>query len=261
LQSEELPVGLWLPYPHQNLGVLAGRWGSLDTLAADLALFVGSDAPTLPRFGLFRVPPASELAAAFDPLSEDFLLAARVYPVWALVARAAGRLAGNPWLGGGVIEEPSRIIEVSWQGRTWLARTVSKPGEALPAARGKLPALGQVSLAARLETPLGRLPQGLYVLRPEASELIFETVPGPPREPLPTSLLADDVSLAAWGRSLEGEALGLVAFDGAADDPGFAWMTSEPAKRLPLAGLGLAVLLGREGHSGRASGWYVLANS
>src|SRR6185436_16356134 len=90
-----LPLRVWIPYPHQNLAVL--RRAAPAGLGSLLRLF-GVKIPQLPRFGPFDVPPSSAIAVASDSRGEHFIALAEVYPAVALVARAAGRVAANPWL-------------------------------------------------------------------------------------------------------------------------------------------------------------------
>jgi hypothetical protein len=111
LAGSPQPMRLWLAYPHQNLA--AGRAGTLDQLAGILG-------PSLPAFGPFRLPPSRELAVASGP--GGGVAVARVYPGLARVARAAGRLAANPWLGGGSVGIDGREGAVEWRGSLWTAR-------------------------------------------------------------------------------------------------------------------------------------------
>src|ERR1700716_624761 len=68
-----------------------------------------------PSFGPFEVPPASEIVACSDLRGGRVKVIARIYPIIAAVARLAGTLAGNPWLGGG---EAGRV-SVAWSGSQW----------------------------------------------------------------------------------------------------------------------------------------------
>ena len=104
------PVRLWLAYPHQNLGALA---------RSDPAIAGIWDA-ALPPFAVFRAPPARELAISWGP--EGGIAAARVYPSVAVLAKAAGALAGNPWLSGGAVAVGGAPGAVEWRGRLWIAR-------------------------------------------------------------------------------------------------------------------------------------------
>jgi hypothetical protein len=120
-------VCVWVPYPHQNLGALAAAIGDLqDVVGAAARLSSGEggeasaprprEAEEAPTFGPFEVPPASELVACSDLAGGRLRVVARIYPALAVVAKLAGRVAGNPWLAGGVAGGSTRI---SWQGRLW----------------------------------------------------------------------------------------------------------------------------------------------
>jgi hypothetical protein len=89
------------------------------------------------------------------------MVAARVYPTQALVARLAGKLAGNPWLAGGRVEDEDGVLEIRWSGTLW---TVRRGPATERAALGPLPT-GPVLAAARLRRPQGLLPAGVYGLR------------------------------------------------------------------------------------------------
>lgn len=309
LGDDSHPFGLWLPYPHQNLGALASRWpegedGEGD-LAADLATVADAPVPRWPRFGPFPLPPSREMAVVFDEGGRRGVAVARVYPVLASIARLAGRLAGNPWLTGGEIEGPRRRIVVTWEGFLWRAQWVSNeegggrgagtggagagagaqappgpersprvpPGPDPGGSSGSGSLEGPAFAAVRLSRPWEGVPSGRYRLRRDGDDLLLDSSPAlmldPVEETLPPELLEEGVSLASvWGRGdgtrafllfsdLSGPGRGGGLEDGA---PGFALLHAGPARRLPLAGLGLAALLGSESHSGRASGWLVLAN-
>jgi hypothetical protein len=138
-------VCLWVPYPHQNLGVLAGAVGDLqDVLGAAQRLGAGEASPRrsgepqeAPGFGPFEVPPASELVACSDLAGGRLRVVARIYPALSVVAKLAGRLAGNPWLAGGAAGR----MRIAWSGRLWSVTggderppaAVAPPGFAAPA--------------------------------------------------------------------------------------------------------------------------------
>ncbi len=123
LAGDAYDVCVWIPYPHQNLGVLAAAAGDLQEVVAAAARLSAGE-PALPRskepeepptFGPFEVPPASEMAACTDLAGGRLRVVARIYPALALVARLAGRLAGNPWLAGG----DAGRSHIAWQGHLW----------------------------------------------------------------------------------------------------------------------------------------------
>ena len=160
LASDQLPLRSWVAYPHQNLAFLAnGESGK--NWRRGLSDLVGVPQIELPSFGPFALPPSSALAVATDADGERLVVAARIYPLMALVARAAGKLAGNPWLAGGEIYEGGRTLEVAWQGRTWLLRT---PGESWPVTTDRVPPDYPALARLAFEQPLGPLPPGEYRL-------------------------------------------------------------------------------------------------
>jgi hypothetical protein len=128
--------------------------------------------PALPAFGPFALPPSRELTACSDLDGGRLVVAARVYPLLGLVARTAGRLAGNPWLAGGRVEEEERALEVAWDGGLWTVRggaPVAVPERAPAAAAG-----GEKALAAlRLEEGISRFPPGRYLLQREQGDLVL----------------------------------------------------------------------------------------
>lgn len=128
LAADDLPLRAWVAHPHQNLAFLASA-ESGDNWRQGLAQLAGLPPIELPGFGPFPLPPADELAVATDETGERLRVAARIYPLISWVARAAGRLAGNPWLAGGEVEEGGRRLIVAWEGRTWTLRT---PGDEWP---------------------------------------------------------------------------------------------------------------------------------
>jgi hypothetical protein len=133
-------VCVWVPYPHQNLGVLAAAVGDLQEVAAAAArLSAGEPAPRSrepeepPTFGPFEVPPASEMVACSDLAGGRLRVVARIYPALSLVAKLAGRLAGNPWLAGG----DAGRSHIAWNGRLWSVDA----GEASPPPAAPPPAM------------------------------------------------------------------------------------------------------------------------
>ncbi len=283
LLTEDFPTAVWVPFPHQNLGALSRLGTSPQDLAAALAGLAEVEAPSLPRFGPFSAPPARELLLAADPEGGRFLLAARVYPGLAVFARLAGRMAGNPWLGGGTIELRKSRVEIRWDATLWSARTVGESEPPLPARRDvPVPQhlrqiLGRPSLSlARIGDQRGFLPDGWYRLSAQGRQRHLERLPS---EASPGALqelsgknlddfflqplLSESVALVAVrDRGLdERQALALFDSEANAGNTGFALLSASPARQLPLAGLGLAVLLGDQGYSGIASGWSLLATS
>jgi hypothetical protein len=133
LVAGDYDVCAWIPYPHQNLGELARAAGDFPQALAATTRLAGSSAPEEMRtFGPFLVPPARELVACADLAGGRLLVAARVYPGLALVARLAGRLADNAWLAGGEVGR----LRVEWRDGLW---TVSAEGRRISGsgARGR----------------------------------------------------------------------------------------------------------------------------
>ncbi len=178
----------WVPYPHQNLGFLASDDGDWRT---GLSKLLGTPDLELPGFGPFALPPASELAVTTDRSGERFVVAARIYPLVALVARAAGTVASNPWLAGGEIDERGERYEVRWDGNVWMMRPAGGGAAAMPwpssdhsgaAEEVEGGALARLSLATRL----GPLPAGRYRIERTGGDLELSSatrIDGEPQRP------------------------------------------------------------------------------
>ncbi len=166
LLAESYDAALWLAYPHQNLGALAGAVEEPAALAMAAARLAGVAEPRLFSFGPFAAPPARELTLASDLDGGRFSIAARVYPTVAVLARLAGTLAGNPWLAGGELEEGGRRLRVAWDGTLW---TVTAATTALPAVAEEPPGRSAGEAPALAVLRLGRsargVPAGTYGLR------------------------------------------------------------------------------------------------
>ena len=158
LASSELPLRAWVAHPHQNLAFLAHEQSGANWRSG-LSELLGTPQLQLPGFGPFPLPPASELAVATDEEGERLVVAASVYPVIAWVARAAGWVAGNPWLAGGRVEEGGRRLDVMWRGRTWMLKT---EGEAWPDAAPSDPRFEPVLARLAVAAALGPMPAGHY---------------------------------------------------------------------------------------------------
>jgi len=159
-------VCLWVPYPHQNLGALAGAIGDLQDVVGAAARLTSGEAAEAsaqrsrepeepPTFGPFQVPPASEMVACSDLAGGRLKVVARIYPSLAAVAKLAGRLAGNPWLAGGV----AGSTRIAWKGRLW---TVTAGPEVPPAPAAPAPAAVAAREAAAAPAP--ELPESLAVV-------------------------------------------------------------------------------------------------
>ncbi len=164
-ENADLPFRAWIAHPHQNLGFLESglsgeRWRE------GLAKLLGVPELEVPDFGPFALPPAAELALATDEKGERLILAARIYPAVAAIARLAGSVANNPWLAGGRLEEGGRLYEVEWRSGCWMLRTSGEswPASSEPskAADGLIeaspPAIAWIGLSAAAQ----RLPAGRY---------------------------------------------------------------------------------------------------
>lgn len=156
LAAPDVVAGVWLPFPHQNLRRLERRTGDLRRWIARLGP-AGRSGEAIPGFGPFVVPPSRELVVV-TTADGGVRAAARLLPTVAVLARWAGRLAGNPWLAGGPVGEGE---EVRWEGRLWRYRR--GPAGAPPAVALRLPESPVLGLV-RLVRPAGPLPAGLYRL-------------------------------------------------------------------------------------------------
>lgn len=187
LASGAYEVCVWLPYPHQNVAAFAKNLPDPEAFTAALARLAEVPEPELPGFGPFAVPPAEEITACADRSGQSFFVAARIYPAVSWVAKAAGRLAGNPWLSGGTVEQEKRTAQVTWQGTLWTVTSGAPPS--LPAASPAVPAATAPALAAvALKVPLSVFPAGTYRLRPspDGATLALDGTTGTPPE-LPTA--------------------------------------------------------------------------
>ena len=203
-------VCVWVPYPHQNLGALAAAIGDLqDVVGAAARLSSGEggegSAPRprepeeAPTFGPFEVPPASEMVACSDLAGGRLRVVARIYPALAVVAKLAGRVAGNPWLAGGA----AGSTRIAWRGRRWTVTAgpeaprlpevppatpaaAPAPSAAPPATAAAAPAPPQAAAAApELPESLAvvhwtgarpEIPAGYYALTRSGSDLALSLV-------------------------------------------------------------------------------------
>ncbi|MEA2601893.1 MAG: hypothetical protein QOF89_2885 [Acidobacteriota bacterium] len=285
LASGDYGACLWVPYPHQNLGVLAGAVGDGSAYLAAASREAGTPAPALPSFGPFAVPPSREIVACSDLDGQRFLLVARVYPGLAAVARLAGRLADNPWLRGGEVRETrgqgdevqERALQVSWQDGLWMVRSgrEAKIPEGGPGAGGAAPAsLGLLHLAQEISD----LPAGDYRLARQGGDLEVTLVGGdgaPDPQVMPAGPVEDVdapvllvVAGPAWPaaepRPLPPAALALFDVQGGLklgplELPGAAVFNPPGGKRWGLPSRGLAGLLTDSLPRGNSAGWEVVA--
>ncbi|HEY6323099.1 MAG TPA: hypothetical protein VJA16_16245, partial [Thermoanaerobaculia bacterium] len=177
---------LWVPYPHQNLGALAAAIGDLQDVAGAAARLSSGEAgeasaphprepEEAPTFGPFEVPPASEMVACSDLAGGRLRVVARIYPALAVVAKLAGRIAGNPWLAGGV----AGSTRISWQGRLWsvvAGPEAPRPPAAPPGAAAAAPALPESLAVIHWTGARPEIPAGYYALTRSGSDLDLSLV-------------------------------------------------------------------------------------
>jgi hypothetical protein len=262
LADRSWAVVLWIPFPHQNLGVVERRVGDVDAWLARLATAAGTTPPRVPRFGPWSAPPSREMAIATRG-DGAVRAVARVYPAVAALARLAGTLAGNPWLAGGEVAiAKDRRGTVAWRGRVWMLESSDAGGPSPPVAE----AAGEPALARlRIERPPAPLPAGLWRVRREASgTLIAET--GEPGDALGEGPAAAGVEPpAAWIAEREPNGAGPSALflwttGGAVEGfPRAAILDHGAARRFQLPGAGIARLAGLEPRTREEGGAVVQA--
>ena len=280
----------WVPYPHQNLGILRSRLEDGAAWLAAVARVAGLPPPVLPGFGPFAVPPSSEIAACSDLSGDRFFLVARVYPALSAVARLSGKMADNPWLAGGEVREPrggdnpeERLIEVAWREGMWtvssgggepeLSAAAGAPSRPFPASFGLF----------RLFKDVSELPTGDYLLRREGDDLevtldrpdavaapelpsdltpVLLAVAGPswpPAETKPLPPAAFAIFDIGEGGETPGETPGRAAFGPLGALPGIAVFHPPGGRRWEVPTQGLAGLLTGGLPKGNAAGWQIVA--
>ncbi|HEV7671933.1 MAG TPA: hypothetical protein VGS22_25705 [Thermoanaerobaculia bacterium] len=252
---------LWIPYPHQNLGALAEELDDAQSYFAAVARLSGSAEPSMPAFGPFAVPPARELAACADRNKERLRVSARVYPGLALVAKLAGRVAGNPWLAGGGVKVSDRPATVAWEGTLWTVE-VGAP-VAIPEAgwAPEAPVLGAFHLVRSVEN----FPSGIYALghRDDAIDLTLEGSRFPKESPFDPNELATDrpILLVVAGAEGKNPAAALAFYDGKGSLGLPSGVLFHPPKRArwDLPGGGIGGLLADRLPHGAAAGWEMVA--
>jgi hypothetical protein len=265
LAGDAYDLCLWLPYPHQNLGLLARAVDDPQDYLTAAAEALGMPPPVVPGFGPFRVPPARELAVAVRADGGGAVVAARIYPLVAAAARLAGKLAANPWLAGGEVQLAGRPARVRWEGTLWVVE--SGTGAAPPAAgtpppaANPSPALGWL----RVSRAAGWVPPGSYRLA-RGGEGLSLAPPGggAAAVDLPDLGGTGVVALvaAAAGSAIAppggGGAALLFAGEGRLGLPGAAVLFAAGGGRWKLPGEGVLGLLGHL-PAGEGGGWKVVA--
>jgi hypothetical protein len=211
-EAGALPVRLWLPYPHQNLGALGKAVERPQEVLAAASRLAGLPEPAIPRLGALGIPAARELLVEASRDGRTIRAAMRLYPATAALTRLAGTLARNAWLAGGEVRVNGSPAEVSWDGLTWRLRStrISGPaGEADSSAGtdatavsgaersasrgvdGAAPDGGQRATGdaqptlalVELAEPVPPLPAGRFPLRREDDDLVMRLgapLPDPP---------------------------------------------------------------------------------
>ena len=195
-----LPVRLWIPYPHQNLGALERSVERPGEVLAAAARLLDLPPPSLPRLPGIGWPPAGELLVAASRDGERGIAALRMYPAAAGMIRLAGILASNPWLAGGEVEASGRPALVRWEGRTWMLERGGGAGGARGARTERADSEEPLLALLELDEPAPPLPAGRYGLRFENGDAGADLVwrlgehrlqggPAPAAEPRPVLLL------------------------------------------------------------------------
>ncbi|HYU31910.1 MAG TPA: hypothetical protein VEW48_07085 [Thermoanaerobaculia bacterium] len=282
----------WVPYPHQNLGKLEGAVDDGAAWVGAVARIADLPPPVLPSFGPFTVPPSSEIAGCSDLSGKRFLLVAKVYPALAAVSRLSGKLAGNPWLAGGAVEdvagdesEPSeRAVTVAWREGYWTVTSGEAPDLKPPPAATAPAAARPESLGIfRLLRDVSEFPLGEYALRRQGEDLVLaldqapnqDNPPPTPEPDLPPQshpvLLA--VAGPAWPASepkpLPPAAFALFELDEASRGARISSLGSLPGaavfnapgeeQRWGLPAQGIAGLVRKSLPQGNVAGWKIVA--
>jgi hypothetical protein len=289
LASGAYDACFWMPYPHQNVGVLRNRLEDGAAWIEAVARVAGLPPPMLPGFGPFAVPPASEIAACSDLSGNRFFLVARVYPTLAAVARLSGKLADNPWLAGGEVREShengidapvERVVKVAWREGSWTISSGEVPdlstaprSPAQPSAR-----FPETLGLFRLHKEVTEFPTGDYLLRRQGDDLevtldragaveapdfpepapILLAVAGPSWPPAETRPLPA-AAFALFDIGEERDRQGRASFGPLGALPGCAVFHPPGARRWEVPTEGLAGLLTGGLPKGNAAGWQIVA--
>lgn len=280
LASGEYDACLWVPYPHQNLGMLAGAVADGPAYLAAAARVADLPPPVMPSFGPFTVPPSREVVACSDLDGERFLLMARVYPALAAVARLAGRLADNPWLAGGEVRQTQgkgdEVVErrqtVAWRDGLWTVSAGQVAGleETGATEAPRTPSLGVL----HLEREVSDFPAGDYFLHRREGDLELALTGGGSELERPALggknrpvllAVAGPSWPAAESRPLPPAAFALFDTDDGVQAgpfgelPGVAVFHPPGRERWSLPAQGIAGLLADRLPKGNAAGWRIVA--
>ena len=255
LNGSDLPLRVWLAYPHQNLAFAGGSKRG-NNWRRGLAGLLDLPEIKVPAFGPFSLPPASELALATDESGERMVVAARIYPGIAAVARAAGAVAGNPWLAGGTVVQGGRRLEVAWSGRIWMLRT---EGERWPEAQTPGPGVEPALLRVETAVQVGPVPPGAYrVLRNGRHLDLLSAAVGPTETAKPEGgllLMTDRREPGTRGMAVLGPGAGSLR-----GIPSALSFSQAPAELPELPFERLYKLLGIERRTVQRGGWAIVAS-
>jgi len=262
--AERWDVVVWVPHPHQNLGAFGELVGDLESYLAAGAQASGRPVPRWPAFGPFALPPGRELVVAVSGDGRGFFTAARVDPPIAWLARLAGRLAGNPWLAGGVVQRGESRVRVSWDEGFWSvtpAGAEPPPAADVTSPRARPPEpqdLGHLALARSW----GPLPPGDYRLARQAGELELRSGPSPPGGS--SALAFDSPGLVLWASESEPGPVGgpgiFLLWEGAEGVlPRAAVLQRGGGQVFQLPAERLLELFGQGARVGRRLGWSIRA--
>jgi hypothetical protein len=221
----------------------------------------------MPRFGPFRFPPSRSLTVVSDAKGDRGAIALDVYPAIALVARLAGRVAGNPALSGGAVDSADGSLRVEWLGNTWL---ISRGEVAVPDASSM--AMPEALAWLVVEDRDGPLPEGRYRASRDTGSLAISTFDPEPSfanlstsffEALPQGLMRELAFLqVADARGPDANLLLLARReDDALRLPDAAVLFLDEADRSSLPGEGLARLLDIDMRRASVGRWGTMALS
>lgn len=257
---------VWLAHPHQNLGAVDQALGDLDAYLFELARVAEVKAPRVPRFGPFAVPPARELALAWDDDGGRMVGIARIHRGLGWLARLSGALAGNPWLRGGRASSGGSTYEVRWEGALWVVTREGTAEPDLAAAGGDVGLRGPRLAEARLARPTGPLAPGNFVLERHADGLevrggAFDSAAGGPEPDAAAvgALRLDLPDLALWVATADrapvgGPGLFLLWEDPDSSVPRVATLQRGGGRNFRLPGESLLELVGK-GEPALRLGW------